>query len=95
MILPVDNDFRIKGDQYSWSIQKSRKKKGEIVWESFKWFQSLESTVDQLGKYMVRTSDAQTLDEALLVLESVTTKLTLALSPKFKLTLVYDPENLN
>jgi len=61
MILPIDDEYRIKGDKHSWAIQKGRIKKGEITWESVSWFNSLESTVNHLGQLMVRTSNAQTL----------------------------------
>jgi len=91
MILPIDDKYRIKGDKHSWAIQKGRIKKGEITWESVSWFTSLESTVNHLGQLMVRTSDAQTLADALKEIEKVTTLLTHALSPKFKVIQVVDP----
>jgi len=61
MILPIDDEYRIKGDKHSWAIQKGRMKEGEITWESISWFTSLESTVNHLGQLMVRTSDSKTL----------------------------------
>ena len=67
-------------------------KQGEITWESVSWFTSLESTVNHLGQLMVRTSDAQTLADALKEIEKVTTLLTHALSPKFKVIPVTDKE---
>jgi len=63
MILPIDDEYRIKGDKHSWAIQKGRTKKGEITWESVSWFSSLESTVNHLGQLMVRTSDTKTLGD--------------------------------
>jgi len=84
MILPIDDEYRIKGDKHSWAIQKGRMKQGEITWESISWFNSLESTVNNLGQLMVRTSDAKTLTEALIVIEKIATLLTHALSPKFE-----------
>ena len=84
MILPIDDDYRIKGDKHSWAIQKGRMKKGEITWESVSWFTSLESTVNHLGQLMVRTSDAKTLGDALIAVEKIATKLSQALSPKFE-----------
>ena len=84
MILPIDDEYRIKGDKHSWAIQKGRIKKGEITWESVSWFTSLESTVNHLGQLMVRTSDAQTLGDALIVVEEIATKLTQALTTKFE-----------
>lgn len=84
MILPIDDEYRIKGDKHSWAIQKGRIKKGEITWESVSWFTSLESTVNHLGQLMVRTSDAKTLADALIVVEEIATKLTQALTTKFE-----------
>ena len=95
MILPIDDEYRIKGDKHSWAIQKGRIKKGEITWESVSWFTSLESTVNHLGQLMVRTSDAKTLAEALVEIEKIATLLTHALSPEFEVTRkvkIYDVE---
>jgi len=90
MILPIDENYRIAGDQQSWSIQHLRKRRdkttGELktVWESLSWFTSLEAAVNYLGEMLVRTSGAQTLAEALAETNRVTTKLSRALPPKFK-----------
>jgi len=84
VILPIDDEYRIKGDKHSWAIQKGRIKKGEISWQSISWFTSIESTVNNLGQLMVRTSDAKTLAEALVEIEKIATLLTHALSPKFE-----------
>jgi len=92
MILPIDDEYRIKGDKHSWAIQKGRMREGEIIWESVSWFTSLESTINNLGDLMVRTSDAKTLGDALKEIEKVTTLLTHALSPKFKVIPVTDKE---
>ena len=83
MIVPIDDEYRIKGDKYSWAIQKGRMKQGEITWESVSWFNSLESTVNHLGDLMVRTSDAQTLGDALIAVDKIATKLSQALTTKF------------
>lgn len=53
-------------------------------WESFKWYTSLEDVVNGLGNLMVRTSEAQTLAEALAEVENVSTLLYTALSPQFE-----------
>ena len=92
MILPIDDEYRIKGDKHSWAIQKGRMREGEITWESVSWFTSFEHTVNHLGQLMVRTSNAQTLADALKEIEKVTTLLTHALSPKFKVIPVTDKE---
>jgi len=84
MILPIDDKYRIEGDRYSWSIQKPKIRKGHTAWGSINWFTSIEHAVNHLGEMMVRTSDAQTLGEALAEIERVTTLLTHALSMKFE-----------
>ncbi len=86
MILPIDHDYRIKGDKHSWAIEKGRRKEGKITWESISWFTSFESAVNNLGDLMVRTSDAKTLGEALIAVEMITTKLSQALTTKFEIT---------
>ena len=86
MILPIDDEYRIKGDKHSWAIQKGRMREGEITWESVSWFTSLESTVNHLGQLMVRTSNAQTLGEALIEIEKIATKLSQALTTNFEVT---------
>ena len=86
MILPIDDEYRIKGDKHSWSIQKGRMKEGEITWESVSWFTSFESTVNHLGQLMVRTSDTKTLGDALKEIEKIATKLSQALTTKFEVT---------
>ncbi len=58
--------------------------KGQTTWESIHWFNSIEHAVNHLGEMMVRTSDAQTLGEALIEIEKVTTLLSHALSTKFE-----------
>ena len=92
MILPIDDEYRIKGGKHSWSIQKAKVKKSETTWESISWFTSFEHTVNHLGQLMVRTSDAKTLADALKEIEKTTTLLTHALSPKFKVIPVTDKE---
>jgi len=84
LILPIDDEYRIKGDKHSWVIQKGRMREGEITWESVSWFTSLESTVNHLGQLMVRTSDAKTLAEALVEIEKIATLFTQALTTKFE-----------
>ena len=84
MILPIDDEYRIKGDKHSWVIEKGRMKEGKITWESISWFTSIEHTVNHLGQMMVRTSDAKTLADALKEIEKITTKLSQALTTKFE-----------
>lgn len=89
MILPINNAYRIVGDEHGWSIQRprTRKRHGRTVttWESFKWYGSLDSCAKSLCHLMVRTSDAQTLGDALAEAENAVTSLCQALAPDIDL----------
>ena len=103
MILPIDASYRLTADHHSWVVQRYRKRKhrktGALVddWESILWFPSLNQAVDGLADLMIRTSDAQTLTDALALVRQVTATLSQALAPKFKVTLAEpfpDQENV-
>ena len=99
MNIPINDHYRIAGDQRSWSIQQPRKRRdkktGELktVWESCHWFTSLETLVNYLGEMLVRTADTQTLAEALAETNRVTTKLSRALSPEFRVIRDQQPDS--
>ncbi len=90
MILPIDDNWRIKADSYSWAIQKKGQKKdketGEKVdkWVSKCWYTTPEAAIRELGRLLVRTSDAQTLAEALVEVDRVSATLTQALALDFE-----------
>lgn len=88
MIIPIDENYRLMADEHCWHIQKARQrtKNGELVktWESFKWFTTAEQAINALGNIMVRTSDAATLADALESIKDVTTTLSQALTPQFR-----------
>ncbi len=99
MHIQVDENYRIAGDRQSWSIQQPRKRRdkktGELktVWESCHWFTSLEALVNYLGEMLVRTADTQTLAEALAETDRVTTMLSRALSPEFRVIRDQQPDS--
>ena len=63
--IPIDDNFSIGADQYSWYIARKRKRKGEWVWEPFKWFPTLEMAGQALFELKVRLSGAQDCSELL------------------------------
>ena len=78
MIIPVNDRYRIASDPRQWMIQEPRTRNGETEWESKYYFGTLESAVKELRELMVRTSDAQTLVDALADVEKATTILSQA-----------------
>jgi len=80
MILHIDNNYRLAGSTEGWIIEESRAKKGKRVWQATKWYSSLEEATKNLVDLMVRTSDAQTLTDALVEVEIAVDKLCQALT---------------
>jgi hypothetical protein len=87
MILPIDDRYRLAADRYSWSIQEYRGKRRQSLaerWEPISWHPTLDSAVNALSHLMLRTSEAQTLADAVIEVDRITAKLCHALSPTFE-----------
>ena len=83
MLIPINDQFRIKSDSMQWMIQRRRTRNGKQSWESKLFFPTLQGAINELGELMVRESQVQTLADALVALENVTTVLCHALTPQF------------
>lgn len=70
MILPIDKKYRLAGSLQGWTIDKSQIKKGKKVWQSIRCYSTLEEATKNLASFMVSTSDAKTLIEALVYVET-------------------------
>jgi len=96
MIIPIDDNYRLMADVHCWHVQKARTRtkdgKQFKEWKSIKWFNSADQAVTCLGNLMVRTSDAATLAVALETIKDVTTTLSQALTPKFRVIQVINHE---
>ena len=84
MLIPINDQFRIKSDSMQWMIQTRRSRNGKPSWESKLFFPTLQGAINELGELMVRRSGAQTLAEALETVEKVTTTLSPALTPQLE-----------
>lgn len=81
MNIPIDDRFRLSSDELSWRIEQQRKN-GE--WRPVEYHTTIQAAVNSLSQRMLRTVDAQTLADALVQVERVTTTLTRALAPHYK-----------
>ena len=63
--IPVDGNYAIGADQYSWQILKriTRKRNGVSVeeWEAIKWYSTLENAITGFADFKLRASDAKAL----------------------------------
>ena len=80
MLIQINDQTRIKSDSMQWMIQRRRTRNGEPSWESKLFFPTLQGAINELGELMVRESQVQTLADALVVVENVTTTLSQALT---------------
>lgn len=92
LVIPIDDRHRIFADSLGWSIQQRRKRKGQIVWESFLWFSTLDGTVNALAQLGLRTSGAMTLAEALAAQKNIFCSLSQALAPHYEVVPVSDSD---
>ena len=91
MNIPLGNDYRLSADKYQWIVQKeyegtdtiNGEKVKSMKWKSLSFHGTINQAINHHANVLVRTSDAETLAEALKVIDSVVTELTQVLSPVF------------
>ena len=90
-VIPIDVNYRLAADSQSWMIQRRKCRKSRHSdhttgdWETFAWHPTLEGAVNGLASYDLRTSGAQSVAEALVEVERISTTLIRALSPRFEI----------
>lgn len=88
MKLQIDDDYRIRADTLQWILQKRTnnidKRSGKIVWDAIGFFATLGGAVHYLHDLRVRTSDAESLAEALDVSRRVLQEIAGALQPGYR-----------
>ncbi len=82
-ILPIDGRYRLTADEYAWRIEKRKGKR----WVPIQWHSNIETAVHSLAQRMIRTSQVQTLADALAAIENVSRTLTHALAPRYRVEL--------
>ncbi len=87
MNILLNDGYRLSADKYQWMIQKKKKnpdKDGNEVWESMSFHPTPEAAIKHHANLLVRTSEAETLQEALDQIDRVISSLTLALNGNFE-----------
>ena len=93
MILPIDEQYRIAADKHCWAIQELIKRKDRNTgqptreWKPIRWYGSIDQTVNGLAGLMLRTSDVETLKDAIAEVDRIAATLGNALTPQFDVTL--------
>ena len=85
MIIPISDQYRISSDRYQWVVQKrrTRTQDGRKIsdWQAQSYYPTLRSALAQLGERMVRESNADTVVDALEVINDIATTLSQARRP--------------
>jgi len=84
MLIQINDQTRIKSDSMQWMIQRRRTRNGKQSWESKLFFPTLQGAINEIGELMVRESQVQTLADALVAVENVTTTLSQALTARLE-----------
>ena len=79
MNIPLNEGYRLSSDKYQWIVQKQITRKGKIEWKNVSYHATPKQAVNHHAGVLVRTSEADTLTEALAVVERVVNELTIAL----------------
>ena len=92
MILPIDDNWRIKSDEFCWHIQEykgERKNRQtgepEDYWKSRRYYVDLNAAIRGLAQLEIMTSDCTTLVEALDAVQDVSERLSRALTPHIEI----------
>lgn len=97
MILSIDDDYRITADAHCWQIEKrtTRKRKGVKVTEfqPIRWYSTPSGAVNGLAELMLRTSSAQSIDEAMNEARRICATLRQALEPRFEVVEAHPEAN--
>ncbi len=98
MIIRIDDQYRLASDRYSWTIQrcaKRRHRKTHTVvtdWQSIMWFANPQQAVQGLAELRLRTSNVQTVADALVEVKRVVATLCNALQPYFDVRIRAGPK---
>ncbi len=65
MIIPIDENKRIKGTSRCWELQRQRNYKGGKRWEPYKWFSTFRSALEEAVHREIRIHPAHGLSEAI------------------------------
>ena len=83
MILPINDRYRIKSDQYCWMVQEQRRRtlSGRVKreWRTHTYHPNVEQAIKNLGERMLKTSSAIGFVEGLEEIERICNTLSQAL----------------
>ena len=74
MIIPLDDNHRIRGTEHCWQLEKLRIVKGDDEWRPIKYFVSMDNALREAAQREIRLYSTNSLSESLAACRAVTAK---------------------
>ena len=74
MIIPIDDEYRIRGTERCWQFEKLKVVKGQGEWRALSYFTSMDSALREAAQRELRVYPAKGIAEALAACNRVTEK---------------------
>ena len=74
MIIPLSKQYRIRGTEQCWQLEKAVVRKGKRDWQAFKYFSDLGKAVSEACQREIRLDPATGLNEALQAIDKIATR---------------------
>ncbi len=71
MIIPLSKEYRVRGTEHCWQLEKAVIRKGQRDWAAFKYFSSLGKAVSEACRREIRLDSATSLKEALQAVDKI------------------------
>ena len=71
MILTLSKEYRIRGTEQSWQLERAVVRKGQRDWAAFKYFSELGQAVSEACRREIRLHPSKGLKEALQAIDTI------------------------
>ena len=65
VIISLDSKNRIRGTEMCWQLERTRMRKGRVVWQPYKYFPTFDQALAAAGEREIRTAETHGLAEAI------------------------------
>ena len=71
MIIQLSKEYRVRGAEHCWQLEKRRVRKDKHEWEAFKYFSSLGEAVGAACRREIRLNPANSLADAIEAVDQI------------------------
>ena len=74
MIIPIEEELRIRSTEHCWQLEKAIIRKGKRDWAPFKYYKSLPDAIGSACRREIRLDSATSLKEAIQSIDRIVTR---------------------